>query len=65
MPQLLRGSSGGVSLSWIIHANQPHNLRRLGMTRPEFNAFVREWPASEEGRRLLEGLRWVQQGLAG
>lgn len=33
------------------------------MTRPEFNAFVRQRPASEEGRRLLGGLRWA--GLPG
>ena len=58
-PALLRNDNGELHLSWIINANRPRNLRRLGMTRDEFNAFVKQWPASEQGRRLLEGLRWA------
>ena len=54
-------------MSWVVNANKPYNLSRLGMSRPEFNDFVRDWPRSEEGRRLLEGLRcglgwWVLLG---
>ncbi|PRW50766.1 transcription termination factor mitochondrial [Chlorella sorokiniana] len=56
-PELLHSRSGEPSLSWIVNASQPHNLRRLGMSRAEFNAFVREWPVSLEGQRLLAGLR--------
>ncbi|PRW51094.1 mitochondrial transcription termination factor-like family-3 [Chlorella sorokiniana] len=56
-PYLLLNRSGKTSLSWIKDANKPHSLRRLGMSRHEFNAFVRAWPASPEGRRLLAGLR--------
>ena len=58
-PALLRNNNGELHLSWIVNANKPYNLRRLGMTRDEFNALVRGWPASEQGRRLLEGLRWA------
>jgi len=59
------GRSGGMSLKWTKSANQPHYLTAMGMTRPEYNAFVREWPHSEEGRRLLEGLRWATGAGAG
>ncbi|PRW51139.1 guanine deaminase [Chlorella sorokiniana] len=56
-PYLLFSRSGEPSLSWIKSANEPHNLARLGMSRDEFNAFVRGWAASLKGQRLLEGLR--------
>ena len=61
-PALLRNNNDELHLSWIINANRPRNLRRLGMTRDEFNAFVKQWPRSEQGRRLLEGLRWARLG---
>ena len=57
-PALLRNNTGELRLSWILTINHAHNLRRLGMTRGEFNSFVKQWPRSEQGRRLLEGLRW-------
>ncbi|PRW50832.1 transcription termination factor mitochondrial [Chlorella sorokiniana] len=56
-PYLLCSRSGELSFSWVKSANKPYNLARLGMSRDEFNAFVRAWPASPEGRRLLAGLR--------
>lgn len=30
------------------------------MTREQLTQFVREWPKSEEGRRMLAELRWVE-----
>ncbi|KAI7846012.1 hypothetical protein COHA_000551 [Chlorella ohadii] len=56
-PHLLFNDDGELHLSWIISATQPRYLNAMGMTRAQLNAFVREWPRSEEGRRLLEGLR--------
>ena len=58
-PALLRNNTGELRLSWIVNVNKPHNLRRLGMTRGEFNAVMKQWPRTEQGQRLLEGLRWV------
>ncbi len=58
-PHLLFKTDGQLHLSWIANANSAVNLSRLGMTRAQLNAFVHEWPRSEEGRRLLEGLRWA------
>ncbi|PRW51023.1 RMD5-like protein A isoform A [Chlorella sorokiniana] len=56
-PELLYDCGGELYLSWVLNANKPHNLRRLGMSQDVFNACVRGWPASAEGRRLLAGLR--------
>ncbi len=54
-PHLLRDNGGSVSLCWVASAKQ--DLQRCcGMSAAEYNTFVREWPRSEEGRRLLEGL---------
>ncbi len=58
-PRLLYSRRGEPRLSWISNASTLRYLDAMGMTRPEYHAFVREWPHSEEGRHLLEGLRWV------
>ena len=57
MPHLLHSPGGGVKLNWIKDAIKPKYLEAFGMTRQEVHAFVGDWPQSEEGRRLLEGLR--------
>ncbi len=54
-PQLLRYKDGSVCVSWVSGAKWDM-LNYGGMTAAEFHTFVREWPRSEEGRRLLEGL---------
>lgn len=55
-PQLLRNRGGGLHLSWIRSANKPENLALMGLTPDQLNTLVQEWPASNEGQRLLEGL---------
>ena len=54
---MLRNRAGGIGLQWIITVARPRYRSRLGITTEELHAFVRDWPRSEEGRRLLEGLR--------
>ncbi len=56
-PHLLFSKAGELHLSWITNADKPRYLNAMGMTRAQLNTFVREWKDSEEGRRLLEGLR--------
>ncbi|PRW50952.1 hypothetical protein C2E21_5331 [Chlorella sorokiniana] len=56
-PHRLYDKAGTLHLSWVINAGRPYYLDAMCMTREQRNAFVREWPRSEEGRRLLEGLR--------
>ncbi len=58
-PHQLFNKAGELRLSWVSGAAEPRFLDAMGMTRPEYNTFVREWPHSEEGRRLLQGLRWA------
>ncbi|PRW50977.1 FAD-linked oxidase [Chlorella sorokiniana] len=56
-PHLLFSTAGEQQLRWVVDIMKPSYLAAMGMTRAEVHAFVREWPRSEEGRRLLEGLR--------
>ncbi|PRW50983.1 zinc finger ZZ-type and EF-hand domain-containing 1 [Chlorella sorokiniana] len=56
-PHRLYDKAGTLHLSWVINASRPDYLNAMGISREQRNAFVREWPRSEEGRRLLEGLR--------
>ena len=56
-PQMLRTRTGNIGLQWILTVAQARHRSRLGITTGELHAFVRDWPRSEEGRRLLEGLR--------
>ena len=49
-------------LSWIATVSQTRYRGRLGLSDRQYHAFVREWKDSEEGRRLLEGLRWAFGG---
>ena len=51
---MLHKKGGGVSLSWIINAKR--DLPGCGVNRAAISVHVREWPRSEEGRRLLAGL---------
>ena len=48
---------GEVHLSWIVDVSQARYRSHLGLSDQQYHAFVREWKDSEEGRRLLEGLR--------
>ncbi|KAI7846004.1 hypothetical protein COHA_000545 [Chlorella ohadii] len=56
-PELLFNRCGEVHLSWIVTVSQAQYRGRLGLSDQQYHAFVREWKDSEEGRRLLEGLR--------
>ena len=60
---MLRNRAGAIGLQWTKTVAQPQYRSRLGITTEELHAFVRDWPRSGEGRRLLEGLRcgllWV------
>ncbi len=58
-PGMLFNRCGEVHLSWIITVSQAQYRGRLGLSDQQYHDFVREWPRSEEGRRLLEGLRWA------
>ena len=58
-PQMLFNPLGEPHLSWIVIMSAAKQRCRLGLSDAQYHAFVREWPASEEGRRLLEGLRWA------
>lgn len=54
---LLLDKAGCTSLSLLT---SPESLaKRLGIARRAVHAFEKEWPASEEGQRLLAALRWA------
>jgi len=61
-PQMLFNPLGEPHLSWIVIMSAAKQRCRLGLSDAQYHAFGREWPASEEGRRLLEGLRWARGG---
>ena len=54
---MLRTRAGNIGLQWIVTVSDAKNRSRLAITTEELHTFVRDWPRSEEGRRLLEGLR--------
>ena len=59
-PDMLRNQYGELHLSWIVVVAQAKHRGRLGLSDQQYRAFMRQWPRSEQGRRLLEGLRWAR-----
>ena len=58
---MLFNRHGEPHLGWIIEASQAKHRGRLGLNDQQYRAFMRQWPRSKQGRRLLEGLRWAAQ----
>ena len=63
-PWMLFDASGGTSLGWANNA--AHTLARHGFaSTAEARAFLRWWPKSEDGQRLVAVLRWALVGEQG
>lgn len=52
----MRSKDGAPSLCWIV--SKKVVLERCGLSAAEYDAHVREWPGSKQGRLLLDALRW-------
>ena len=59
---MLFNQYGEPHLSWIVDVSLARYRGRLGLSDQQYRAFMRQWPRSEQGRRLLEGLRWAWWG---